>query len=84
MVLHGEALLPAEGRERPLRTWNVVRWPPQTEHAFVVAGERPCAILTASPKMTERLPLMKSLWRDLIGSARPLSSAARSAPSRRR
>jgi uncharacterized cupin superfamily protein len=44
LVLAGECLLLIEGEERPLRTWDFVHCPPDTEHAFVGAGDRPCVI----------------------------------------
>lgn len=45
LVLSGECLLLVEGHERRLRAWDFVHCPPWTEHAFVGAGEEPCAIL---------------------------------------
>lgn len=57
MVLHGEALLLVEGRERPLKAWDVIHCPPNTEHVFVGAGDGPCAILMAAPKIPGR-PLL--------------------------
>ncbi len=54
MVLHGEALLLVEGQERPLKTWDVVHCPPQTEHVFVGAGSGPCAILMVGAKVPDR------------------------------
>ena len=45
LVLHGECLLLVEGEERPLRAWDFVHLPPDTEHVFVGAGDGPCAIL---------------------------------------
>ncbi len=45
LVLSGEALLIIEGRERPLRQWDFVHCPPETEHMIVGAGERPCVVL---------------------------------------
>jgi quercetin dioxygenase-like cupin family protein len=44
LVLAGECLLLIEGEERPLRTWDFVHCPPDTEHAFVGAGDGPCVI----------------------------------------
>ena len=44
LVLQGECLLLIEGEERPLKTWDFVHCPPDTEHAFVGAGEGPCVI----------------------------------------
>jgi uncharacterized cupin superfamily protein len=47
MVLMGECTLLIEGEERHLRTWDVLRCPPGTAHAFVGAGDGPCVILGA-------------------------------------
>ncbi len=41
LVLAGECLLLIEGEERPLKAWDFVHCPPDTEHGFVGAGERP-------------------------------------------
>jgi uncharacterized cupin superfamily protein len=45
LVVAGECLLLVEGEERLLRTWDFVHCPPGTAHAFVGAGEGPCALL---------------------------------------
>lgn len=45
LVLYGEAVAIIEGQERPLRQWDFVHCPPGTKHAFVGAGDGPCAIL---------------------------------------
>jgi quercetin dioxygenase-like cupin family protein len=44
LVLAGECLLLVEGEERPLRAWDFVHCPPDTEHAFVATGDGPCVI----------------------------------------
>jgi uncharacterized cupin superfamily protein len=44
LVLAGECLLLIEGEERPLKAWDFVHCPPDTEHAFVGAGDGPCVI----------------------------------------
>jgi uncharacterized cupin superfamily protein len=44
LVLSGECLLLIEGEERPLRAWDFVHCPPNTEHGFVGAGDGPCVI----------------------------------------
>src|SRR5215218_4597687 len=41
LVLAGECLLLIEGEERPLKAWDFVHCPPETEHIFVGAGRRP-------------------------------------------
>ena len=45
LVLFGEALLIVEGEERPLRRWDFVHCPPQTQHMIIGAGGEPCVIL---------------------------------------
>jgi uncharacterized cupin superfamily protein len=44
LVLAGECLLLIEGEERPLKQWDFVHCPPNTEHGFVGAGDGPCVI----------------------------------------
>ncbi|HEY7629094.1 MAG TPA: cupin domain-containing protein, partial [Thermoleophilaceae bacterium] len=38
LVLSGECLLLVEGEERPLKAWDFVHCPADTEHIFVGAG----------------------------------------------
>jgi uncharacterized cupin superfamily protein len=45
LVLSGECLLIVEGQERPLRRWDFLHCGHWVNHAFVGAGEGPCAIL---------------------------------------
>jgi uncharacterized cupin superfamily protein len=45
LVLQGEALLIAEGEERPLRQWDFVHCPPGMNHVIVGAGEGPCVVV---------------------------------------
>jgi quercetin dioxygenase-like cupin family protein len=45
LVLAGECRLLVEDEERRLRPWDFFHCPPWTEHAFVGAGDGPCAIL---------------------------------------
>ena len=44
LVLAGECIALVEGEERPLKAWDFVHCPPNTEHAFVGAGDGPCVI----------------------------------------
>jgi uncharacterized cupin superfamily protein len=44
LVLAGQCLLLIEGEERALGAWDFVHCPPDTEHAFVGAGDGPCVI----------------------------------------
>ena len=39
MILAGEAVLLVEGEERPLRAWDFVHCPGNTEHVIVGAGD---------------------------------------------
>jgi uncharacterized cupin superfamily protein len=50
LVLYGEAILIVEGQERPLKRWDFVHCPPETNHAFVGAGDGPCIILAMSSR----------------------------------
>jgi uncharacterized cupin superfamily protein len=45
LVLAGEAVLIVEGEERPLRQWDFVHCPPETNHVIVGAGDGPCLVL---------------------------------------
>jgi uncharacterized cupin superfamily protein len=45
LILAGECIAVIEGQERRLRQWDFVHCPPGTAHAFIGAGEGPCAIL---------------------------------------
>jgi quercetin dioxygenase-like cupin family protein len=44
LVLAGECLLLIEDEERHLKPWDFVHCPPETNHAFVGAGDGPCVI----------------------------------------
>jgi uncharacterized cupin superfamily protein len=50
LVLFGEALMLVEGEERPVRQWDFVHCPPETNHVFVGAGDGPCGILAMSSR----------------------------------
>jgi uncharacterized cupin superfamily protein len=54
LVLAGECLLLVEGQERPLRTWDFVHCPPNTEHVFVGAGSGPCVILMTGARTGDK------------------------------
>jgi uncharacterized cupin superfamily protein len=56
LVLSGEALLIVEGDERPLRQWDFVHCPPQTDHIIVGAGDAPCAVLAVGAREHQRDP----------------------------
>jgi uncharacterized cupin superfamily protein len=50
LVLSGEAVLIIEGEERPLRQWDFVHCPPETNHIIVGAGERQCLVLAVGAR----------------------------------
>jgi uncharacterized cupin superfamily protein len=45
LVVQGEALLIAEGEERPLRQWDFVHCPAGMNHVIVGAGDAPCIVV---------------------------------------
>lgn len=45
LVLHGDCIVILNGEERRLRQWDFVHCPAGTEHVFVGAGDRACALL---------------------------------------
>ena len=49
-MLDGEALLIVEGQERPLRRWDFVHCPADTNHIIVGAGERRCVVLAVGAR----------------------------------
>jgi uncharacterized cupin superfamily protein len=55
LVLAGECLLLIEGQERPLKAWDFVHCPPETEHIFVGAAEEPCLILMLGARHGEEV-----------------------------
>lgn len=55
LVLSGECLLLVEGKERPLKAWDFVHCPPETDHVFVGAGDGPCAILAVGSRAHDDL-----------------------------
>jgi uncharacterized cupin superfamily protein len=50
LVLHGEALLIAEGEERPLGQWDFVHCPVEMNHVIVGAGNGPCVVLAVGAR----------------------------------
>jgi uncharacterized cupin superfamily protein len=54
LVLAGECLLLIEGEKRPLKVWDFVHCPPNTEHAFVGAGDGPCVIFMTGGRTGEK------------------------------
>jgi uncharacterized cupin superfamily protein len=56
LVLSGEALLIAEGEERPLRQWDFVHCPAGMNHVIVGAGDGPCVVLAVGARDRSRGP----------------------------
>jgi len=54
LVLAGECLLLIEGEERPLKAWDFVHCPAETEHIFVGAGDGPCVIFMTGGRTKEK------------------------------
>jgi uncharacterized cupin superfamily protein len=50
LVLAGEALLVAEGEERPLRQWDFVHCPAEAKHVIVGAGDSSCLVLAVGAR----------------------------------
>jgi uncharacterized cupin superfamily protein len=50
LVLSGEAVLIIEGEQRPLRQWDFVHCPAETDHIIVGAGEAPCVVLAVGAR----------------------------------
>jgi uncharacterized cupin superfamily protein len=50
LLLAGEALLLVEGQERPLRQWDFVHCPPETNHIILGAGNGPCVVLAVGAR----------------------------------
>jgi uncharacterized cupin superfamily protein len=50
LVVSGEALLIAEGEERPLRQWDFVHCPAETKHVIIGAGEVPCLVVAVGAR----------------------------------
>lgn len=45
LVLYGECVAIVDGEEHPLRQWDFLHCPAGIGHAFVGAGDGPCAVL---------------------------------------
>jgi uncharacterized cupin superfamily protein len=52
LVLSGECLLIIEGEERPLKAWDFVHCPPETNHVLVGAGDGPCLVFMTGARET--------------------------------
>jgi uncharacterized cupin superfamily protein len=50
LVVSGEALLIAEGEERPLKQWDFVHCPPGMNHVIVGAGDGPCVVVAVGAR----------------------------------
>ena len=50
LVLTGEALLIIEGEERPLRAWDFVHCPRNTNHVIIGGGDGPCVVVAVGAR----------------------------------
>ena len=53
LVLYGECLAIVDGEERALRQWDFLHCPAGSGHAFVGAGDGPCAVLMIGSRRKE-------------------------------
>jgi uncharacterized cupin superfamily protein len=51
LVLSGEGLLLVEGEERPLKQWDFVHCPPNTNHVIIGAGDGPCVVVAVGARI---------------------------------
>jgi uncharacterized cupin superfamily protein len=56
LVVSGEAILIADGEERPLRAWDFVHCPPKVNHVIVGAGVGPCVVIAIGAREHEHDP----------------------------
>jgi uncharacterized cupin superfamily protein len=56
LVVSGEALLIAEGEERPLKQWDFVHCPPKMAHVIVGAGDGPCVVVAVGAREHQNGP----------------------------
>jgi uncharacterized cupin superfamily protein len=56
LVVSGEAILVAEGKERPLRAWDFVHCPPRTKHVIIGAGKGPCLVIAIGARAHDGQP----------------------------
>jgi uncharacterized cupin superfamily protein len=50
LVVSGEAVLIVEGHERPLKAWDFVHCPAETDHVIVGAGSGPCIFIAVGAR----------------------------------
>ena len=85
LVLGGECRLLVEGEERRLRAWDFFHSPPWTEHAFVGAGDRPCAILMVgahvSPEVRYPVSELAARYGASVRRRHPIRSRSMRRPS---
>ena len=85
LVLAGECIAIVEEQERTLRPWDYLHCPAGTAHAFVGAGDGPCAILMVGarkPDATIDYPASEAAARH--GLSMPVPSDTRGTRTKRR
>ena len=56
LVVAGEALAIVEGKERPLRQWDLLHCPQGAKHTIVGAGEAPCVVVAVGARVLSTGP----------------------------
>jgi mannose-6-phosphate isomerase-like protein (cupin superfamily) len=56
LVLSGDGILVIEGERRPLRQWDFVHCPAQTNHVIVAAGDAPLVVLAVGARIDSTGP----------------------------
>jgi uncharacterized cupin superfamily protein len=77
LVLSGEGLLLVEGEERPVKAWDFVHFPPDTEHILVGTGDSPCVFLAVGARNAGegiRYPVSDLALRHGAGVSQPATS----------
>lgn len=81
LVLHGQAVLIIESQERPLRQWDFVHCPPETEHTIVGGGAESCVVLGVGARQNQpttgwRYPVNEVALSHNAGVKRPTTDMA--------
>jgi uncharacterized cupin superfamily protein len=77
LILSGEGVLLVEGQERPVKAWDFVHFPPETEHILVGSGDGPCVFLAVGARNAGegiRYPVSDVALRHEAGVSQPANS----------
>jgi len=70
-------VLLVEGQERPVKAWDFVHFPPETEHILVGSGDGPCVFLAVGARNAGdgiRYPVSDVALRHEAGVSEPATS----------